>query len=104
MKIMAMSGRKEGNGNSTLETSKAPVIFYFSTCLVVVLTNFVYFNYYLNCIYGLYTPLHVPHFTTEKVVLKSQSCLHIFTSIQINTKTRNTGSDIRLHLHPSSII
>ena len=57
---------------------------------------FVYFNYYLNCIHALYTPLNVPHFTVEKVVLKSQSCFHIFTSIQINTKTRNTGSDIRL--------
>lgn len=96
MKIMIMSRRKEGNRNSTLETSKAPVIFYFSTCLVVVVTCFVYFNYYLNFIHALYTPLHVPHFTIEQVVLKSQSCLHIFTSIQINTKTRNTGSDIRL--------
>lgn len=52
--------------------------------------------YCLNCIYALYTPLHVPHFTMEKAVLKSLSCLNFFTYIQINIKPRNTGSDIRL--------
>ena len=96
MKITVTSGRKEGNGNSTLETFKALVIFYFSTCLVVVWTYFVNFKYCLNCIYALYTPLHVPHFTMEKAVLKSLSCLNFFTCIQINIKPRNTGSNIRL--------